>query len=91
MSLCKRELWFYSIEEEEQAILSPSVQAESGDPGADALVQTVAATEKNDRKSEEGKTFSLCSLQIQLLGLVFYWNSERQLQKQVRCLRAANS
>ena len=59
------------FEEEEQAILSPSVQAESGDPGADAIIKIMAATEKNDRKSEEAEIFSRCSLQIQLLGLVF--------------------
>ena len=42
------------FEGEEQVILSPSVQAESGEPGAEAILKTTAATEKNDRKSEEG-------------------------------------
>lgn len=59
------------FEEEKQVLFSPSVQEESGDPGADAIIKTMAATEENDWKSEEGEVFSLCSLQIQLLGLFF--------------------
>lgn len=47
------------FKEEEQVLLSPSVQAESGDPGADAGIKTMAAMEKDDRKSEEREIFSL--------------------------------
>lgn len=60
------------FEEEQQAILSLSVQAESGDLVADTILKiTMVATEENDRKSEEEDIFSLCSLQIELLGLFF--------------------
>lgn len=60
------------FEEEEQVILSPSVQVESGDPSTDAIIRIMAASDKTDRESEEGKIFlSLCSLQTELLGLGF--------------------
>lgn len=59
------------FEEGQQAILSLSVQAESGDLGADTIINIMAATAKNDGKSKEGEIFSLGSLRTQLLGLVF--------------------
>lgn len=72
------------FEEEELAILSPLVQAESGELCADTII-------KNNRKSKEEEIkFSLCCLWIQLFGLFFSWNREKHPQKWVRCLRAAN-
>lgn len=79
------------FEEEEQVILSPSVQVESGDPGADAIIKTVAAPEKNWQR-EWGRE-DLQSLQFadRAVRFGFSWNAEKHLQKKVRCSKAATA